>query len=176
MQQDRFIKYYTTLSVQTINARLINAVQFTTFASKLVFMNTLFKAWNVSDGSKVLRCTDINMNINIDALDKLRTFGTLHNSPVLRNQSVSSYFTSDSLELSMQDKEDITNHFGGNINSLDYILKNTALIGASKTLSVILMLILTNTANAEDYKGIFFDFPGTCGDVEFYSSKVSRLS
>lgn len=175
LQQDRFIKYYTALSVQTIQARLNNAFQYSDFAARAAFMNTLFNTWDVSDDSKVLQCTDFKVTLSIDFLDKLRTFGQLQNSLAMRTQSVSAYFTSDGTDLSQKDKEDIFKHIGKNINALDYILRNTAFMGPNKSLGVLLMLILRNPNKPDDYKGIFFMYPGTCGDVDLYKDRVSRL-
>jgi hypothetical protein len=174
-QQDGFIRYYTAVTVETINNRIYNVNQFTSFLAKFQFMNTLFTGWAVAESNPRLACTEITVELNDSSLRSLRDKSASHNSPVLNDKTVSSYFTSNDVELSDNDKESISKHIGINSNALNFGIQQSAVIGNDNQLEIISIMMLSNINDPKDFKGMYYLFPGSCGDIDTFKTVISRL-
>lgn len=137
-------------------------------------MNTLFKTWLVGEANPSLSCTEIVAELSEAGLNKLRNKAGLQNSPVLNSETVASYFSSNGIDLNDKEKEEISKHIGTNINSLNFAIQHSVDISASKYLELTNVLLLTNTKNKDDIKGIYFVSPGSCGVMSLYASKMSK--
>jgi hypothetical protein len=173
-QQDNFIKYYTAVSVDTVNYRLTNAHYFAGFIAKLSFMNTLFSNWTIADANPELLCTEITVDATVQGIRNLHEKSSSHNSPVLNNKVVSSYYTSTGMELSDMEKQEISKHIGTNMNSLNFGIQHSTILGNNKQVQVLIIMILTNIKDAKDFRGIYHLFPGSCGDIDLLAPYISR--
>lgn len=139
-------------------------------------MNTLFKGWAVNDANPQLACTEITVELVESSIRSFRDKSSKHNSPVLNDKTVSSYFTSSDIELSDTEKASISKHIGTNMNALSFGIQHSTILGNDKQLEVVTILLLRDTKNANNFKGLYYLFPGSCADIDTFKTVISRLA
>lgn len=174
-QQDTLIQYYTTVTAETLYARVENVHQFAGFVSKFAYLNTLYNFWNVSEGGDLMACKEVQINLTDSTLGSLRDTSKNHNTPISSRVAIPGFFSSVDTIMSLADQQTLISQFGNNLNIFNFAMRDSFSSFIEERIGLLTIQMITNTADNSDYKGIFHVFPGGCSDVDHYRPKVKEL-
>lgn len=176
LQQDTLIQYYTSITAETLLARLDNVLSFASFAAKFSYFNTLFSNWKISEPGDPMVCKEFQMNLTDHNLGSLRDMSKSHNTPIVSRVAIPSYFSSSQTLLSLAEQQQILTHFGDNLAVFNFAMNYSFSSLTEERIGILTIQMVQNENDATDYRGIFHIFPGGCFDVEVYRPLISSLS
>lgn len=173
-QQDTLIQYYTMATTDTLQSRVRNVNLFAQFAATLSYMSNLFSGWSVTEPGDPMVCKEVQVSLTDTALGTLRDMSKSHNSPILNRVAIPSIFTSTGMILSLQEQQQIVDHFGKKLNFFNFAMRDSFSTFIEERIGLLTIHTLTNTKTPSDYRGLFHIFPGGCVDIEYYRTKISN--
>jgi hypothetical protein len=187
-QQRRFLLYYTGLTANTIDQRMMNLQNLSIFLGNVSYYNILYDQWFTQPTTDAyVGCREYNYEVNDPKkLGVENPLSELHGQYMADYRLVSHFFAESNASLTAPLKNTLKKHWSNQFNHLEWVMRGVHEIDSDNHFYYLNIMINTpkNTAaganhlyaaNLNKYMGVFTLFPGSCGALEIYRKRVERI-